>query len=149
MSARYESKDVSFDVPRDWDEKTIVAFSAPLQPNSQVTSNVVLTRDALGTSDTLAIYSDKQLVELAKRLPGFDLSSRKDLTVSGQPAVELRFSWSGAHGVIVEQRVMMIAQKKRLFNLTATAPRGEMAKLEPIYDRIFNSLKLGDAHKSS
>src|SRR5688500_15798289 len=149
MGARYESREVSFDVPRDWDDKTIVAYSAPLQAGQQVTSNVVLTRDNLAGNDTLAIYSDKQIVELAKRLPGFELESRSDVTVSDLPGVELRFSWRGTLGIVVQQRIVMVAQKKKVFNLTATAPKGEMSKLEAIYDRIFSSLKLEGAKEAS
>ena len=142
MSARYETREVSFDVPRDWDDKTIVAFAAPIEAGKEVTSNVVLTRDNLGTSDSIANYSDKQIVEMAKRLPGFELEHRKDVQVGDVPAVEMRYSWKGAHGLTVEQRVVMVAVRKKVFNLTSTAPRGDMKKLGPIFDRIFSSLKL-------
>jgi len=95
---RYEHPDVSFDVPRDWEDRSVAAFSAPLPPGKTTGPNVVLTRDKLEPGENLASYADRNLVELAQRLEKFSLVKRSDLTVSDLPAVELRFTWKGAGG---------------------------------------------------
>ena len=51
---RYEHPDVSFDVPRDWEDRSVAAFSAPLSPGKKSGPNVVLTRDKLEPGENLA-----------------------------------------------------------------------------------------------
>ena len=89
--ARYESHDLSFDVPRDWVDRSVVAYAAPLPPGHAIAPNVVMTRDQLGPGETLRAYADRQLVELARRLDGFNLASRDERTFGASPAVELQF----------------------------------------------------------
>ena len=140
---RYQGPDVAFDVPRGWDDRTVVAFAMPPQ-KGQTTSNVVMTRDALGQNETIAQYADKQFAELAKRLDGFNLVHRREVSVSGHAGVELRFGWLGSQGPL-EQRLIMVATKKRaVLSFTATCPKAESAQLQPVFDRIFASVSLLD-----
>jgi hypothetical protein len=96
---RYEHPDASFDVPRDWEDRSVVAFAAPAKPG-QTVSNLVMSRDALPPGDDVRRYGDRQLVEMAKRLDGFELHARQELTLGGQPTLELRFGWQGPQGSI-------------------------------------------------
>src|SRR5690348_7828556 len=109
--SRYEHPDISFDVPRDWEDRSVAAFSAPLPPGKKVGPNVVVTRDKLEPGENLAGYADRNLVELAQRLEKFALLKRSDITVSELPAIELRFTWKG-HGGLVDQRLIMCATGK-------------------------------------
>ena len=45
--SRYESRDVHFDIPRHWEDRTMVAFAAPPRPGQTTAPNVVMTRDLL------------------------------------------------------------------------------------------------------
>src|SRR5205085_8822034 len=105
--------DISFDVPRDWDDRSVAAFSAPLPAGKTSGPNVVLTRDKLQPGENLASYADRNLVELAQRLDKFTLQKRSDITVSDLPAIELRFTWKGGGG-LVDQRLVMLATGTRL-----------------------------------
>src|SRR4051794_16408832 len=89
---RHEQRDITFDVPRHWDDKTIVAYGAPAAPGQAVAANLVMTRDALREGESLGRYADRQLAEMAKRLDGFELGRRDDLTVGGAAAVSIRFA---------------------------------------------------------
>src|SRR6478672_4215595 len=104
---RYEHADVSFDVPRDWEDRTVVAFAVPAQPGQPSASNVVVTRDTLRAGEAIAGYADRQLAELAKRLDAFQLLYRKEVAVGGLPGAELRFLWRGRAGEL-DQRLMMV-----------------------------------------
>lgn len=146
---RFEHPDVSFDVPRDWDDRSVAAFAAPLAPGKTSGPNVVLTRDKLAPGENLASYADRSLVELAQRLEKFVLQKRNDITVSELPAIELRFSWKG-NGGLVDQRLVMCATGKRLvLSITSTTPRASGVDMEATMNRVLASVKIpgvrGDA----
>jgi hypothetical protein len=139
---RYEHPDVSFEVPRDWEDRSVAAFSAPVAPGKTAGPNVVLTRDKLEPGENLAGYADRNLVELAQRLDKFTLQKRSDITVSDLPAIELRFTWKGGGG-LVDQRLVMCATGKRLvLSLTSTAPRAAGFDMEATMNRVLASVKI-------
>ncbi len=139
---RYEHPDVSFDVPRDWEDRSVAAFSAPVAPGKTAGPNVVLTRDKLEPGENLASYADRNLVELAQRLEKFTLQKRSDITVSELPAIELRFTWKGNSG-LVDQRLVMCATGKRLvLNITSTAPRSAGVDMDGTMTRVLASVKI-------
>jgi hypothetical protein len=139
---RYEHPDVSFDVPRDWEDRSVAAFSAPVAPGKTSGPNVVLTRDKLEPGENLAGYADRNLVELAQRLDRFTLQKRSDITVSELPAIELRFTWKGGGG-LVDQRLVMCATGKRLvLSITSTAPRSAGVDMEAIMNRVLATVKI-------
>ncbi len=139
---RYEHPDVSFDVPRDWEDRSVAAFSAPIAPGKSAGPNIVLTRDKLEPGENLASYADRNLVELAQRLEKFSLQKRLDITVSELPAIELRFTWKGGSGLI-DQRLVMCATGKRLvLSITSTAPRAAGVDMESTMTRVLASLRI-------
>jgi hypothetical protein len=139
---RYEGKDVAFDLPRDWEDKTVVAFSSPARGG--VAPNVVVTHDALAEGETLRVYADRQLVELAKRLDAFDLHERRELNLGGHAAIELAFGWQG-QTTALEQRLVMVANRARkILSFTTTTARADVKKNDPIFDRILLSVRFAD-----
>jgi hypothetical protein len=139
---RYEHTDISFEVPRDWEDKSVGAFSAPPAPGQTTSPNVVCTRDRLLPGENLAGYADRNLVELAQRLDKFSLQKRSDITVSELPAIEFRFTWRGAKG-LVDQRLVMCATGKRLvLSITSTAPRGGGVDMDAIMNRVLSTVKI-------
>jgi hypothetical protein len=139
---RYEHPDVSFDVPRDWEDRSVAAFSAPIPAGKKASPNVVLTRDKLEPGENLAGYADRNLVELAQRLEKFTLQKRSDTVVSELPAIELRFTWKGSGG-LVDQRLVMCATGKRLvLSITSTAPRAAGVDMETTMNRILATVKI-------
>jgi hypothetical protein len=147
---RYEHPDVSFEVPRDWEDRSVAAFAAPVPAGKKVGPTIVLTRDKLEPGENLASYADRNLVELAQRLEKFTLQKRSDVTVSELPAIELRFAWRGAGGGLIDQRLVMCATGKRLvLSITSTAPRAAGVDMEATMNRVLSTLKIpgvrGDA----
>jgi hypothetical protein len=142
---RYEHSDISFDVPRDWEDKSVGAFSAPPVAGQPSAPNIVCTRDKLQPGENLAGYADRNLVELAQTLEKFSLVKRLDITVSGLPAIELRFTWKGARGLI-DQRLVMCATGKRLvLSITSTAPRGAGTDMDAVMSRVLTTVKIPGA----
>src|SRR4051794_33673057 len=72
-----ELKDLRLSFPDEWHERTIVAVSAPPNDAWKVTPNFVVTRDLALEGESLEAYTDRQLIELAKRLEEFKLFARK------------------------------------------------------------------------
>jgi hypothetical protein len=140
--ARYESRDISFDVPRHWDDRTLVAFAAPPHPSQAVAPNVVMTRDTLGPTETLRAYADKQLAELAKRLDGFELGGREVTTLGGRPAVVLRFGSKGPNGPIVQRLAVVEGPRRGVWCLTLSASKADAEQSDPLFDRILSTVRV-------
>jgi hypothetical protein len=139
---RYEHPDISFDVPPDWEDRSVAAFSAPIAPGQKTGPNVVLTRDKLLPGEDIGAYADRQLAELARRLDKYDLRKREEITFGGLPAVEARFSWKGGGGPVDQRLVMCVTGERLVLSLTSTAPRGTGPEVDPIMDRVLASVKI-------
>jgi hypothetical protein len=139
--SRYDSRDLAFDVPRHWEDKTLVAFSAPARPGQATAPNLVMTRDMLGPSDTLDGYADRQLTELSKRLQEFELVGRRERTLGGQPAQELHFEWLGQSGPLEQRLVIALGRRRQVYCFTATAAKADAEQLEPLFERILSTAR--------
>ena len=138
---RHEQSDISFDVPRHWDDKTLVAYAAPPQPGVSTTANLVMTRDTLLDREMLGDYADRQLTELALRLDDFELVKREPLTLGGLPAIALRFGSRSSSGPLVQRLVVVEGRRRALYCFTATTPKVDAAQNDPLFDRILGSVR--------
>jgi hypothetical protein len=139
----YQHSDISFQVPDGWRDKSITAFAAPLEAGQTLASNAVMTRDVLPRDKTVAQYADGQLVELSKRLEGFDLRKRTEFVLNGQaPAVALDFTWRSDQGLLRQWEVFCPGPGAQVFSLVMTALDAEFARYEPQFAAIVNSIKL-------
>ena len=50
---------VSGAIPDGWFDKTMIVYSAPLQPRQAVAANIVIARDAMGASETFREYCNR------------------------------------------------------------------------------------------
>lgn len=139
--SRYESRDVTFDVPRHWEDRTLVAFAAPAKPGQATAPNMVMTRDSLGPEETIQSYADKQLAELSKRLEGFELDERKEQTYGGQPGVELRFTWQGSSGKLEQRLAMVVGKRRTVCCFNATMSKADAEQMNPLFDRIMSTIR--------
>jgi hypothetical protein len=139
--SRYESRDVTFDVPRHWEDRTLVAFAAPAKPGQTTAPNMVMTRDTLGPEETIESYADKQLTELSKRLEGFELDDRKQQTYGGQEGVELRFTWQGSAGKLEQRLVMVVGRRRSVCCFNATMAKADAEQMNPLFDRVMSTIR--------
>src|SRR5690242_16829968 len=100
---RHQQGNVSFEVPRHWEDRTIVAFAAPSRPGQSTAASFVMTRDSLQDSDTLASYADRQLAELSKRVDGFELVEKRETVAGGARAFSLRFTSKALAGPLSQR----------------------------------------------
>ena len=143
--SRFQHSDLSFDVPPEWEDRTITAFAAPLRSGQNFAPNLVITRDQAIGDELVTSYSDRQLVELAKRLEGFDLQRRQETTLGGLPAVELLFTWNSAQGVLKQRQFFVLLRGGKALSLTATVKRSDYAEVESTLDELFASISFQEA----
>ena len=138
---RHEQRDITFDVPRHWDDKTIVAYAAPTRAGQEIAANLVMTRDALRDGETLAQYADRQLAEMAKRMDGFELIRRDELTIGGAHAVAVRFASRGSGGPLEQRLVVVEGRRRSVFCFTATTAKADADQNNPLFDRILGTIR--------
>jgi hypothetical protein len=140
----FQNIDIAFDYPREWEDRSVIAFAAPTKPGQTTATNVVVNRDALADGEDIKRYADRQLVAMAKGLDGFQLVERREIHVDNEPAVDVRFAWRGKQGQLV-QRLTMVAKERKVFNITCTSSKKDAPEFGPFFDRIISSIKLGAA----
>lgn len=146
--SKFNGRDVCIEVPDDWQDRTIIAFSSPLQPKQTVAPNIVLTRDSIGANEPASAYADKQLVELAKRLEAFNLSSRQDITLGGLAAVELVFTWRGGNGILKQKQIFVAPGNGLVITFVATALVSDFSSMEPVFGAILDTVEFPSARGS-
>jgi hypothetical protein len=134
---------VSFDVPRDWEDRTIIAYRAPVQGDGRA-PNLVMTRDRLADEEDFASYVERQVSELAKQLKGFRLLGSKDDQVGGRDAISLSFTTSSPDGVLVQRLTIVPIGRARIASFTLTAPESEIARVAALFERILTSVTFAD-----
>ena len=120
----YRFNEGEMEVSRGWEDRTVNGLSFPAG-SKQPTASFAITRDpSRASGQSLAAYVDKQLVELAKSCPRFDLLRREDVTVDGAPAVQMDFTWRTPDGIVVrQQQTILILPSGVALTFTATAPK--------------------------
>jgi hypothetical protein len=137
---RHRDPLVSFDVPRDWESRTIVAYRAP-RDGDEPAPNVVVTRDRLHDDEDLVGYAERQVEALEAEIDGFVLRGSGEVVVDGHPAIAIAFT-SEAEGAPLAQRMTMVALPDRLVaTFTMTAPSRDLAQLGPLFERILASAR--------
>jgi hypothetical protein len=138
---RHIDKRISFDVPRDWEDRTMVAYAAA-ENSDGARANLVVTHTTLPDDHDLQSYARHQLDELADRLDGFVLRNSVNEELAGRPAIVHSFGCEGSE-VALEQKLIMTQLPERVVvSVTLTAPRSDAAQLRPLFDRILSTMKI-------
>ncbi len=146
---RCQLQDIGFQVPDHWQDRSITAFAAPLEPGQSVAPNVVVTRDKVGTGQTFRSYADSQIVELTKRLDAFNLISRQEVAIQNLPAVSLFFSWRGQPGTFTQWQVFFPGTNDIVFSAVATALEKDFPRYQQIFGEVFRTIQIPAVTKSS
>jgi hypothetical protein len=151
---RCEYKGVGFEVPPGWADESIFKATAPSSGGSaQSTPSVIMTRRARLDGETVATHIEQQILELC-RLPGFELIERTEGEVGGRRAIFVRYTWG--EGVVVTQRAAFVeapAQvgetQSAVATLTTTTAPGDAERMDPIFDRLLQSVVLAAPARAS
>lgn len=135
----HSSSSLILEVPADWVDRSVIAFSAPRHPAREISPNIVVTRDVADEDGHASSYADRQLVELAKRLSEFCLLARRESVLGGMPGVEIEFTWTGAAGLI-HQRQIFNVRGTVVFSTVITASGDDYSAWRPTFDSILATM---------
>jgi hypothetical protein len=141
---RYHHADVSFDVPADWQDRSVTVFVAPPEPGQKVEASVVVTREQVDGDESVRRYADHQIVVLAKQLEDFCLLARIETTLGGRPAAVVLYSWQSGQDVL-RQRVVFVRGGQTMLTFTATAAQDQFLAVAPTFHAILESVRFPDA----
>ncbi|MBW2456063.1 MAG: DcrB-related protein [Deltaproteobacteria bacterium] len=139
--ARHQDPLASFDVPRDWEDRTVVAYAAPPRDDQRATANIVMTRDRMPDDEDLEAYVARQTAGLELRLKGFLLDDKADCTVAERPAVKLSFTSNGPGGPLDQRLIIVALADRAVASFTLTAPMTEASQCGPLFDRMVASIR--------
>lgn len=137
---RFDNRDVAFDVPEGWNDRTILAFEGPKPAGARFATNVTLSRVEAQPVSSLAAFVVQQIANLSSTLPHFELISQRNVTFGGLPAIELFFHWR-AEDYALSQRITVFERKGVLWSFAASALRDVFEEALPGFDRIASTLK--------
>jgi hypothetical protein len=143
---QHQDKDVSFETPQNWVDRTIVAYAAPSDDKGrEAAPNFVMTRERMREGDSLRSHADRQLLELGRLLKDFDLLESKETVLGGQPAVFLRYTWMGHYGRL-SQTVTIVEREhpergRVAASFTTTSKTEDAPKTTAVFADILKSVK--------
>ena len=141
---RYQLPDISLQVPDPWQNRSIIAFAAPLEPGQSVAPNVVVTREQVAPGQDFRAYADAHIV-FAKRLDEFKLISRQETQLRNLSAVALFFSWRGQTGTLAQWQIFFSGANGVVFNAVATATEADFPRYQQLFGQIFGSMEPSSA----
>ena len=133
------TKDFHFDLPDQWIDRTMIAWSAPQSPGRAVAPNVLIAYDTPRNGETLAAYVDRQLRDLMSKAKKFQLDLRRDTELQGRKAVELLFQWDTGTALLKQRQIYSLLPDGRTLTLVNTATSAEFEQIEPQFSAIYNS----------
>jgi hypothetical protein len=131
------------DLPGGWEDRTVVALSFPSGAKKPEASFAITRDRSASEDDSLATYVDRQLVDMAKSCPKFDLVRRERLTLDGEKAEAMEFSWRSPDGSIVRQRQTIVLLKSgAALALTGTAPANRFQDFAEVFQSLIQTFRL-------
>lgn len=140
---RFDNRDLAFDAPDGWEDRSVVAFEAPKLPGIPFATNVTLMRVETKPM-TLATFATQQVANLASALPKFELASQRNVTFAGMPAIELLYHWQPPDGGIT-QRITVFQRGGKIWSFTASCIRGAFEQNVALFDKIASTIQFADA----
>ena len=107
-------------------------------------ANIVVTRDRLNEEEELIDYAERHLDELEESMEGFFLLNSVEEEVASKTVYTMTFSSDGPDGPLTQRLTMVQLHERLVLAVTLTAPEREIEQLEPLFDRIVDSIEWGE-----
>jgi len=135
------TRDFHFDLPDNWIDRTMIAFSAPQAPGQTVAPNILIAYDTPRNGESLGGFANRQLQELMSKAKQFQLEFRHDSIVRGRPAVEMAFEWEAGPTRLKQRQIHSFLPDGRAITLVFTAAAAEFAQAEPYFAAMQDSFE--------
>jgi hypothetical protein len=141
--AAFTFNDGSLELPGGWEDRTVVALSFP-SGAKKPDASFAITRDrSAGEVASLAAYVDRQLVDMAKSCPKFELVRRERIALDGEKAEMMEFSWRSPDGSFVRQlQTVLLLKSGVALALTGTAPANRFQEYSDVFHSLVQTLRL-------
>lgn len=138
----YRINEGSIDLPSDWQDRTInVVSSNPAGPGVSLT----ITRDDMPWGMAFVEYVEDQAKQAAQALKDFRIDARRELAISGAPAIEIECRWTAKQGAIHQLITTVSAAGGKVLVLTASVGGEMSAAQQAEMRRIVSTLQLDGA----
>lgn len=116
---QYQSNNFALEIPDDWQDRSIISFSATVSPN-EFAPNVVVTREIIDAETSIEDYTSNQFNITQAEVQGLKIVDQQNTTIGGLPAVQIIQSIS-AHGLNLQQLQTFILGNEEIYIVTCTA----------------------------
>lgn len=96
----------------EWTDRTMNVFTPDESDNPEW--NIVVSRDKLDASETLNGYLNKQIEEMPKVLPRFQVKSNEEIEINGFTARKVVSIWVGEKGTLRQKQIVFVEDGKSL-----------------------------------
>lgn len=134
--ATFHATEFSLSLPEALKDKTINIFSLTDEGPSAL--GVVISRDRALEGEKLHAYAERQLTLLQQRLPLFRIVKNGDVTLDGQPALEVDYTWQNGADQMYQRQVFVHAPASGVMVLITATCKG--ARIEPQWEAMFREL---------
>jgi len=145
MTQNARSQDFHFEVPSNWVDRSMIAWSAPPVAGERIAPNVLVAYDALQDGEDLAGYVNRQLKQLMEKARKFHLDLRQDTQLDGRPAIEVVFRWDSTPGTLKQRQIYTLLSDGRAATLVHTAGAANFEKAEPHFVEMMKSFAWNSA----
>ncbi|MDQ2746658.1 MAG: DUF1795 domain-containing protein [Acidobacteriota bacterium] len=135
----YHINEGTFDLPDEWMDRSMNIFTPDASDTPEW--NIVVSRDKLDEGETLEDYLEKQLEEMPKALPRFQLKSNEEITVDDYPARKVISTWIGEKGTLRQKQIVLVKDGKSLV-FTFTVLERLNNKYENVLDNFIESFQV-------
>jgi hypothetical protein len=128
--------DGDIDFPEGWEDRSIQVLSYPAG-SKEPSASLSVTRHRLDGDRDLSAYIDRQLGDMIKACPRFSLIRRDPVTLGGEPAERLLFSWCSQNGeMLLQEQTAALLPAGFILVFTATASKEGF----PLYAKTLRTL---------
>jgi hypothetical protein len=139
----FRFNDGEFEIPSGWEDRSVIALSFPAGAKKPEASFAVTRDNSAGQESSLGLYVDKQLVDLAKACPRFELIRRDQVKTNDLVGQQLEFRWKSPDGTTVRQeQTILLLKTGTALTLTGTAPDPKFAEYAPLFRHMFDRFRL-------
>lgn len=136
----YQSNTFTVDIPDDWQDRSIISFSATVSPN-EFAPNVVITREIIDSETSIEDYTSNQFNITQAEVQGLKIIDQQNTTINGNPAVQVIQSIS-AHGLNLQQLQTFILGNDEIYIVTCTAMATSFEQHLPRFQKIAQTFQL-------
>lgn len=128
--------------PDAWIDRSMTVFALPPTPESDMETNVVISRERLAAEDTFGAYIQKQTALMEQQIPQFDLVDARDGLIKGKKAHDIVCRWMSPAGRLQQRIVYLSVGMGQVITFAATASVSDFQAHKKAFSEILSSISV-------